>query len=131
MRKFKMVNNVEEELVNLLANGISNEIDKLICRHIMGIIDTSYILTFIDKRYDYPQQRVRLEILESKMPSGKIEVKFNCNRDERTFEDYVLNFDNWSHAEYIKNIEGNISYFFNKLNNIKNSKQNIVNKNQK
>ena len=106
-----MVNNVEEEFVNLLANNISSEINKLICRHNMGIIDTSYILTFIDKRYDYPQQRVRLEILESKMPSGEIGIKFDCNRDERTFEDYVLNFDNRVSAGYIKNIEGNISCF--------------------
>lgn len=116
MRKFNMVNNVEEELVSSLANGLSSEIDKLICRHNMGIIDTSYILAFIDKRYDYSQQRVRLEILESKLPSGEIEVKFDCNRDERTFEDYVLNFNNWVHAGYIKNIEGNISCFFNELN---------------
>lgn len=102
---------VESELAEDLSKGIADNIDRLILKSALGYIFENKSITFLDKRYNYPQQRVTLSIHTEITPYKIQEVVYECNRSERSYDDYIKNFNKWVKAGYLKKIEGDVDYF--------------------
>ena len=81
--------NIENELANLIANELIQIIDSAIIEQMIYPGIRMHSMTFIDKRYDYGQQRVHMYV---KTCNDKILEKY-CNREEHTFDEYLDSFE--------------------------------------
>lgn len=105
------MSDVEKEFCDILAKEIGNEIDCLLTDAALGFRTAIHKMTFIDSRYEYGQQRVWLEVKEVTDSAGNTSRTLWCNRPERSFSDYVTNFETWTNAGYLTEISGDMTYF--------------------